>query len=234
MTNWQPSGRRPAVVLANNFTNRSNEHLSPRLAFSRQIVNEQVESRWCSIERKGRRVFLEKMEKICENEFLATRFRINFQSSRSINQLSLENPCWILLPLSRGLRFARYKSDVIFSTSVLTSGGKREPVHSRNPFCRNSRHINISAEVGHVRWQITEVENKESGEMFQGSRLTHRELETRVDLLNDPSPVSSPLFFFPPPLVFPPPSLTFPPHVVSFARAINIANPKQAAASNCD
>lgn len=144
------------------------------------------------------------------------------------------NPCWILLPLSRGLRFARYKSDVIFSTSVLTSGGKREPVHSRNPFCRNSPHINISAEVGHVRWQITEVENKESGEMFQGSRLTHRELETRVDLLNDPSPVSSPLFFFPPPLVFPPPSLTFPPHVVSFARAINIANPKQAAASNCD
>lgn len=70
MTNWQPSGGRPAVVLANNFTNRSNEHLSPRLAFSRQIVNEQVESRWCSIERKGRRVFLEKMEKICENEFL--------------------------------------------------------------------------------------------------------------------------------------------------------------------
>ena len=58
--------------------------------------------------------------------------------------------------------------------------------------------------MGHVRWQITEVENKESGEMFQGSRLTHRELETRVDLLNDPSPVSSPLFFFPPPLVFSP------------------------------
>lgn len=162
MTNWQPSGRRPAIVLANNFTNRSNEHLSPRLAFSRQIVNEQVESRWCSIERKGRRVFLEKMEKICENEFLATRFRINFQSSRSINQLSLENPCWILLPLSRGLRFARYKSDVIFSTSVLTSGGKREPVHSRNPFCRNSPHINIrrSATYGGrlQRWKIKRAE----------------------------------------------------------------------------
>lgn len=62
--------------------------------------------------------------------------------------------------------------------------------------------------------------------MFQGSRLTHRELETRVDLLNDPSPVSSPLFFFP-----------LPPHLsllhVSFARATNIGR-KQAAASNRD
>lgn len=43
--------------------------------------------------------------------------------------------------------------------------------------------------------QITEVENKERRDV-SGSRLTRYELETRVDLLNDPSPVSSSLFFF--------------------------------------
>lgn len=111
------------------------------------------------------------MEKICENEY-SRRHSIdvfNYAAARLTNYPLKTR--WILLPLDSGL--TRCKSDVIFFDPVLTSGGKRELVHSWNPFCRNSPHININAEVGHVRWQITEVENKESGEMFQGSRLTH-------------------------------------------------------------
>lgn len=69
-----------------------------------------------------------------------------------------------------------------------------ELVHSWNFFFRNSLHINITG--GRPRMaQITEVENKERRDV-SGSRLTRYELETRVDLLNDPSPVSSSLFFF--------------------------------------
>lgn len=69
-----------------------------------------------------------------------------------------------------------------------------ELVHSWNFFFRNSLHINITG--GRPRMaQITEVENKERRDVSE-SRLTRYELETRVDLLNDPSPVSSSLFFF--------------------------------------
>lgn len=153
---------------------------------------------------------------------------MNLRSRAPINQL---------FPWKRWVSFCFKIQDPGLTPNIISQTWFFDPVlnerrgnssflHSWNPFCRNSPHINISAEVGHVRWQITEVENKESGEMFQGSRLTHRELETRVDLLNDPSPVSSPLFFFP-----------LPPHLsllhVSFARATNIGR-KQAAASNRD
>lgn len=141
---------------------------------------------------------------------------MNLRSRAPINQL---------FPWKRWVSFCFKIQDPGLTPNIISQTWFFDPVlnerrgnssflHSWNPFCRNSPHINISAEVGHVRWQITEVENKESGEMFQGSRLTHRELETRVDLLNDPSPVSSPLFFFPLSfhslLTFP--SSTFPSH----------------------
>lgn len=71
-----------------------------------------------------------------------------------------------------------------------------ELAHSWNFFFRNSLHINITG--GRPRMaQITEVENKERRDV-SGSRLTRYELETRVDLLNDPSPYHLPYFsFFP-------------------------------------
>lgn len=86
VTNWQPSGRRAAVVVvANNFTNRCNEDLPPpRLTFSREKI-EEVESRSCS--RSGERKRRRKLVKTNFSLTLAT----DRSRSRSINQLILEN-----------------------------------------------------------------------------------------------------------------------------------------------